>query len=272
MFFVEPVTGAIVGKIWEERRLVAQFTRDFYELLKGGRLHIFVFGEGGAGKSTFGKILDGQEDVSQISGEYNLSSTTEQYGLKGKLFVRVHVPPGQQAYQARDWGPLFNALQGAERAIIVNVVCWGFQSVEKRDLESIPEFSNGVSQQSKEQFLSNRRSEEVRSLQLLVQPLQSYAHKISMLTLVTKQDLWWKDRQSVQQFYETGAYSTEIEKIRKVKGEANFVHEYRSVSFGQINFKTADSHVLFGTAEGYDNVVLNANFKNFLSLLRQIAK
>jgi len=75
LFFVEPVTGAVVGKIWEERRLISAFARDFYDLISKGTLRIFVFGSAGTGKSTFGKILDGQEDLAQISGLHPVPKT-----------------------------------------------------------------------------------------------------------------------------------------------------------------------------------------------------
>jgi ABC-type uncharacterized transport system ATPase subunit len=89
MFFVEPVAGAIIGKIWEERRLIAGFSKDFFDLISKGRLKIFVFGCAGTGKSTFGKILDGQDDVGAVTGSYTLSSETEYYGLKDKRFVQI---------------------------------------------------------------------------------------------------------------------------------------------------------------------------------------
>ena len=79
-FFVEPIIGAIVGKIWDERVAIARFAKDFYDLVTKGRHRIFVFGCAGTGKSTFGRILDGQEDLARISGRYLLSEITEHFG------------------------------------------------------------------------------------------------------------------------------------------------------------------------------------------------
>jgi hypothetical protein len=273
MFFVEPVTGAVVGKIWDERRLIAAFAKDFFDLLAKGQLKIFVFGSAGAGKSTFGKILEGQEEVAKISGSYKVSSDTEYYGVKDKHFVQVAVPPGQAAYLFSDWAPLYNALQDSQRSVVVNIGCWGYHSAEKDELANIAEFHSGITDANRSDFLSNRRKIELDNLEQLVQPLCGYQHKLHMITLITKQDLWWKEKDKVRKFYEDGSeYSKKLERIRKAKGMASFVHHFRSLSFGQINFKTADGHTLFETAAGYDNSLLNANFENFMTLLRQVAK
>jgi hypothetical protein len=132
MFFVEPVTGAMIGKIWEERKLIAGYSKDFWDLLANGRLKIFVFGCAGTGKSTFGKILDGQENVGTVAGSYTLSSETEFYGLRDKRFVQISIPPGQDIYHQRNWGQLFNSLQDSSRAIVINLVCWGWRSTRAR--------------------------------------------------------------------------------------------------------------------------------------------
>jgi hypothetical protein len=271
MFLVEPVTGAIVGKIWEERKAISSFTKDFYDLITKGKLKIFVFGCAGTGKSTFGKILDGQEDLARISGTYSLSSETEYYGLRDKRFVQISVPPGQTIYHARNWAQLYNALQQSERSIIINLVCWGYHSVERKDLGSISEFSSGVTDANQNLFLSNNRALELRTLDNLIPPLCNYQYPLHMITLVSKQDLWWKNRHEAQNHYENAEYAQKVQAIYTAKGHANFTHHFSSVSFGQINFDTADRHRLFETSAGYDNVVLTANFSNFLDMLKQLA-
>jgi hypothetical protein len=274
MFFVEPIAGAVVGKIWDERRLIAAYAKDFYQMITKGQLKLLVFGAAGTGKTTFGKILDGQEDIGQISGTYSLSSETEFYGIEDKHFVTISVPPGQSAFRPRHWAQLYKVLQNSKRSIVVNVVSWGFHSVERQDLNGIDEFKNGVSEETKAMFLHNRRQTEMRTLGEIVQPLSNYQPHLHMITLVTKQDLWWKDRSSTRGFYERpdGVYLNTLQGIYEAKGKANFTHHFRSVSFGQINFKTADGHILFETAAGYDNGILGANFDNFMNLLRQIAQ
>jgi hypothetical protein len=270
--FVELAAGIVADKIWDERQVVAAFMKDFYELVTKGQLKIFVFGCGGTGKSTFGEILEGRSDVNKISGVYALSRTTENYGMKDKRFVRVAVPPGQAAFRPRHWGRLFDALRDSERAIIINVVAWGFHSVENEDLKRIPEFRSGVSAATKARFLKNNREQEIEALDYLVQPLSTYESPLHIITLVTKQDLWWKHRHQVKSYYEKQSpYAKLVRKLENLKGTNNISHHFCSLSFGQINFKTADNHVLFENSAGYDTALLTANVRNFIDLLKNIS-
>src|ERR1039458_8535558 len=120
-------------------------------------------------------------------------------------------------------------------------------------------------------FLSNNRALELRTLDNLIPPLCNYQYPLHMITLVSKQDLWWKNRHEAQNHYENAEYAQKVQAIYTAKGHANFTHHFSSVSFGQINFDTADRHRLFETSAGYDNVVLTANFNNFLDMLKQLA-
>src|SRR4051794_29025022 len=151
--FVEPVAGAIVGKLWDERRLIGAFVKDFCDLMIKGGLKIFVFGCAGTGKTTFGKIVEDHENMARLSGEYSLSAEMEMYGLEGKHFVQISIPPGQEAFRTRQWGQLLNALSDARRAVVVNIVCWGFHSLERDELRRVPEFAAGLSTQATQQFL-----------------------------------------------------------------------------------------------------------------------
>jgi hypothetical protein len=271
--FIELVTGAVADKIWDERAIVASFMKDFYELVTQGKLKVFAFGCGGTGKSTFGEILEGRNDVNKISGEYSLSRTTESYGMKDKRFVRVSVPPGQAVYRPKHWGALLDSLKESQRSIVINVVAWGFHSVENEDLKRIPAFRSGITTVAKAKFLKSNREREIEALEYLVQPLSTYKHPLHMITLVTKQDLWWKHRDKVKDYYEKRSeYAKKIKGLENLKGATNFSHHYCSLSFGQINFKTADRHILFENSAGYDTALLFANFSNFLKLLRQISQ
>jgi hypothetical protein len=77
-------------------------------------LKIFVFGCAGTGKTTFGKIVEDHENMARLSGEYSLSAEMEMYGLEGKHFVQISIPPGQEAFRTRQWGQLLSALSDAD--------------------------------------------------------------------------------------------------------------------------------------------------------------
>ncbi len=76
-------------------------------------------------------------------------------------------------------------------------------------------------------YTENRRIREIEAFR----PLESHIkiakrEKILMLTLVTKQDLWWQSREQVKEHYQNGEYSQFINNILLKKGSDSFQHEY----------------------------------------------
>jgi HD superfamily phosphohydrolase YqeK len=73
-----------------------------------------------------------------------------------------------------------------------------------------------------------------------------------MMTLVTKQDLWWQKRHLLKDYYQLGNYSESIQKIQNTLGQANFIHEYISASLLTENFAVANGEILAPVSAGYD--------------------
>jgi hypothetical protein len=92
-----------------------------------------------------------------------------------------------------------------------------------------------------------------------------------MVTLVTKQDLWWDRRNEVSEHYERGKYSNILDGIRKHRG-ANFNHTFVSSSLNLLNFSTKDGALLRKTIEGYDSSLWIANYNNVIESIRSIMK
>ena len=77
--------------------------------------------------------------------------------------------------------------------------------------------------------------------------------KFWLLTLVTKQDLWWEDRAEAESFYTTGDYAAEIEKIKNHHGGRLFRHELALTSLVISNFETGKGELLKPNTAGYDH-------------------
>jgi hypothetical protein len=92
-----------------------------------------------------------------------------------------------------------------------------------------------------------------------------------MLTLVTKQDLWWDERQQVRQYYEHSEYNKYIEEIRASLGERRFVHEYLSTALEVSNFRSGDGHVLANVVAGYEDGIRLANMSHMVNALIALA-
>jgi hypothetical protein len=61
------------------------------------------------------------------------------------------------------------------------------------------------------EFLADRRNEELRILNRLVPFVRTNPRRLWMLSLFTKQDLWWPQRMTVEQHYRSGAYGQDVE-------------------------------------------------------------
>jgi hypothetical protein len=91
-----------------------------------------------------------------------------------------------------------------------------------------------------------------------------------MITLVTKQDLWWKERMEVIKYYKHGLYNTYIDKVAENRGR-DFRHEYLSASLTVNNFKTPSGEEMIKTSEGYDENIRKVHWKKVLKTIQDYA-
>lgn len=102
------------------------------------------------------------------------------------------------------------------------------------------------------EYLTARRKIELDTIRDLTSRLIDAENKVWMITLVTKQDLWWKERETVREHYTVGEYNDCIEKVLAQRGRQNFQHEYLSASLVLSNFRAGDEGILVPITEGYD--------------------
>lgn len=120
----------------------------------------------------------------------------------------------------------------------------------------------------------NRKQEEIERLKEIVIPVKmAKAIPTLMLTLITKQDLWWEGREAVKSHYQNSAYNDVIKEIVETRGTANFSHEYLSTSLIINNFKSGANELLKPVSAGYDQALqfghLNDVFKKIDSFCQQ---
>jgi hypothetical protein len=123
-----------------------------------------------------------------------------------------------------------------------------------------------------EAYLNYNRDGENKALQELVPHLKAAKGKLWMITLVTKQDLWWPERYTVEKHYKLGEYQFFIDDIVRSKGAEHFSHNYYSVSLIPENLTTKDGTVLAATIAGYDQPIRIANLTRFMHGLNDLIK
>jgi ethanolamine utilization protein EutP (predicted NTPase) len=269
--FVETVnvlsTG--VGVIEVSKKLFPTFERVF-KRLKNGDLKIAIFGAGGTGKTTLGQLLAGSYELSDLP-TYRESISMEKYRLDSDSIGSIVVAPGQERREDT-WDDLLLSLASGKVKLIIHVVAWGHHSFGELSYKEHPLYKMGM---STDEFIAvytaERRQRELDVLKKL-EPHLSMANqkKTVMITIVSKQDLWWNDRDRVKDHYANGAYEQIIQGIRNKIGSANFIHEYCSASLVMDNFLSGASEMLVPTTGGYDQRLKSANLKNFLSAIENL--
>jgi hypothetical protein len=269
--FVETVnvlsTG--VGVIEVSKKLFPTFERVF-KRLKNGDLKIAIFGAGGTGKTTLGQLLAGSYELSDLP-TYRESIRMEQYRLDSNSMGSIVVAPGQERREDT-WDDLLLSLASGKVKLIIHVVAWGHHSFRESSYTNHHLYKAGM---STDEFIAvYTLAQQQRELEILrkLQPHLTIVNqkKTVMITLVSKQDLWWNQRDRVRDHYFGGEYEKIIQEIRNKIGSANFTHEYCSASLVMNNLMSDANEILVPTTSGYDQRLKLLNFKDFLGKIETI--
>jgi hypothetical protein len=114
-------------------------------------------------------------------------------------------------------------------------------------------------------FLDEMRRKELASLDHIAPHLSSAKGRLWMMTLVTKQDLWWNQRDRVRNHYQQGPYHERIQALQTQRGQEAFRHEYVSASLVFANLRTEAGETLAPTVGGYDAIIRAANLQKVFS-------
>jgi GTPase SAR1 family protein len=272
--FVETVSALSTGisVIDVSKKLFPTFERVF-KRLKNGDLKIAIFGAGGTGKTTLGQLLAGSYELSDRP-TYRESIRIEQYKLDSNTVGSIVVAPGQERREDT-WDDLLRSLASGKVKLIIHVVAWGHHSLGMSDALSYAQhrlYQPGMSAADfLEVYTADRRQRELDILRKL-EPHLALANqkKTIMITLVSKQDLWWDQRDLVQDHYKSGEYEQVIQNIRNRIGSGNFVHEYCSASLVMANFRSGANELLALTTAGYDQPLKMINFNAFLNMIENL--
>jgi hypothetical protein len=243
-----------------ERSQLRSAWQSFKAYLKRGKIKFLVVGAGGTGKSTLGAHM--QRDDPFESVNYIESLTTEKYELPNVPFNEIIVPPGQGLDGRRmEQQPHLNKLATGDIDGVINVASWGCHSMRELAMKDHKVYVDGMSKEDFLQaYLAHNRDVEVARLKELLPYLQGSKGNLWMITLVTKQDLWWNDRSQVGEFYKAGGYNDLVVEITKAKGDNHFSHSLHFASLVMQNLVVEDGTVLMNTTAGYD-VVKQLSFR-----------
>lgn len=259
------VTGAF--EAYEHRNDLSLWWDRFTYILKHKKLAVLIVGSGGVGKSTLSKFLC-SPSVKVPPEAYKESMLVERLSLPGGAVADLVAAPGQRRHIER-WEDLFDEVKKRGKTFgVINVVSYGYHATPlsmselrgKEDSVPVP-FPR---------YLGDCRQLELELLREVAKLLRRHTKPFWMITLVSKQDLWWPERKNVERHYCGGEYSQVIEEIRKSHHATGFQHEFFSAAVHSQNFYQEDGKLLQPTAAGYDDVIKYSHQKMLLEVVEKM--
>ena len=262
-----------------------------WSAVRHGRTRIAVFGIGGSGKTTLGRLLAGERPWEELAS-YAPSLIQEKYRREDDFFCRVVVPPGQQlggaqgasAHELTDiplgWRDVLREVERGGHWAIVHVVSDGHAALQagvKLERES----PQGPVAAPVDAVLEAARAQELEAMRQLRErvDLPKGAPRLRMLTLVAKQDLWWPARARVEAHYAapSGAYASHVAGLRQRLGSGHFEHRYEAASLARVNLREVEAdgtggRTLVETAAGYDGAIEQTYRKRMLAAVEWLVE
>lgn len=262
----------VAASTWEHRATLRRALMQLWNRLRHGHMSVATFGLGGVGKTTLGHLLTGDTEADKLPPEYRESLTTEQFKVDGDLPCSVIVAPGQKRRQVeRPQVELRQRIASGKVAGVINVVAYGYHSFSEIGFERHRLYQPGMTAQDfMAAYLPTQRREEIQALGVLKPFLTHAPARLWMVTLVTKQDLWWAKRHEVNAHYTEGEYHAEIEEIARQLGAKHFTHRLLSASLMWNNLRDGDGKMLATTTAGYEQTTRAANMKRTANAIHEL--
>lgn len=277
--FGQAIEMASVGaELWKQASWLKRKLRWVVNRIIKGELKIVIFGAGGTGKSTLKDfLLHDQKSSSKYASEYKESTAPERdrIDIKGDQPCWIIALPGQGRRVKAHWPEFLREISTGKIWLIINVVAYGyhsFGSISYKDTEIYKQHSNISVTEFVELWRKDRLIEELNLMKELVPHINCANGVARMITLVTKQDLWWKQRQDVANYYMNGDYDRFIENIKTQRGQQHFIHEYLSASLAANNFRSGTHEDLAYTTAGYEQIIQQAHLVELANTISKIVK
>ena len=262
-FTVSIATAIAAGLIGDGVRKAAPGVLSIFgealERIQSGSLGVFIFGPGGVGKTTLQLTMGDQRQITDPTRSYIASTSVEKEDFDENRFYSVEAGPGQLALAQSSWPRMFERVSQTRNALCIFCFSYGYETPWKLSVSSDGR-ENTTALQS---YIDDRRQAEIERFDSFKNAMVNYTGRLALLNLVTKQDLWWSNAESVERFYADPPFSDIVTELRSAKEAAGFIHDSCSVSLSIENLIGYKNDVLVPVSEGYDQALQEANYQNF---------
>lgn len=246
----------LIYSVWNERKGIAAVVKGCYEWCRDHLSKtegILVIGPGGTGKTTLSQILKGEYNFLLDSGRsYQESVGVESVKIKGSPNVAMLIPPGQPHRREATWPDLLRDIGNGKFRGIILLSAFGFHSLGDLPINQ-HQLYKGDANAFLVKFLEEMRKDEISILKSIAPHVAMNRRQQWLLSLVTKQDLWWKKHSDVETHYRVGEYGVEIDNIIKKTNPKLFRHELCFASLTISNLISGANELLQPNTEGYDH-------------------
>ena len=250
-----------------KRGLDSTYTRVLAWFKNESPRKVLIIGPGGVGKSTLGAFLSAKERADCPPGEYVESLNTETYSLADDPKVQIVVPPGQQHRMDATWDSVMSDLKVGQFRGVILILAYGHHTVGDFTYKNhrLYNETNGLEAFVRD-YVSDCLAIEKGILIRISEAINRCNQPIWLLTLVTKQDLWWTDQGAVEKHYGSGSYADIVKQCLGDKSGVQFRHEQVFVSLVIRNLMTGRGEFLKGTASGYDMPMQHQSVERLLQV------